>query len=415
MEAAVMKVGYILTTFPCRTETFVVREIQDLHELGFDITVFAATSQQYPCRYAKATKAFYRPLLFSAKAVRSVGYLFFRYPLALGKLFCLMLRLLGSRSRDAISLMGNLHTVGFFARHLDREGISHIHAYFLSWPTSIGLALSVATGRSFSISAHARDIFVEPGAAKLKASRAKFITACTQQGLTRLKAHLPSRYHRKLYLNYHGVRMASGYPRPGRKNTSGSKHSETVIAVGRLVQKKGFVNLLKAFALVVRKKPCCRLIIVGDGPEQRRLSGLVRQLALEDSVELLGWQESDATQQLIKQATILVAPSVIADDGDRDGIPNVILEAFASHTPVIASNLEGISEVVEHWGTGLLVEPGDVEGLALATRQLLDDRGLQSQLSQMAYEMAVEHFDSEKNTKQLAKLFMSTKSCLIGK
>lgn len=383
------------------------REIEELCKVGLDITIMAAR-QQYGCGCAKAAKVLYRPFLFSAEAMLSIGYMLFRHPLALPRLICLMLRLARSSATEAISLMANLHTVGFFARCLDRESISHIHACFLSWPAVIGLALSVTTGRNFSISAHARDIFVEHGAVALKAARAKFITVCTRQGLDHLKANLPATYHHKLHLNYHGVTIPSQCLRHSQQTFSKSKNSDTIIAVGRLIKKKGLASLVKAFALVVQTRSHCRLIIVGDGPERKQITELVRQLALADSVQLLGWQESDVTMQLIKQATILVAPSAIADDGDRDGIPNVILEAFAGATPVIASNLGGISEVVQHRKTGLLVKSGDAGELASVIEQLLNDKDLQSRLSQTAYEKLLESFDSERNSGRLANLFMSS-------
>ena len=407
MKAALMKVGYILTTFPCQSETFAIGEIEGLRKLGFDITVFAAAGQPYAHRYAEAPIIFYRPCLFSVSTLLAIGYMCIRYPLALGKLVCLILKLIGSCPREAISLIGNLRTIGFFARHLDREAISHIHAYFLSWPASIGMALSIVTRRPFSISAHARDIFVEHGATELKVSHAKFVKTCTKQGLKQLKANLPTKYHHKLNLIYHGTRTASVCPDILDK-MSESKPNDTIIAVGRLIQKKGFGGLLRAFASVLQEKPHCKLMIVGDGPEKKQLNGLVDQLGLKDHVQLLGWREPDVTLRLIKQAIMLVAPSVIADDGDRDGIPNVILEAFACGTPVVASSLGGISEVVEHHKTGLLVKPGDVRELTSAIKELLNDKDLQRHLSQTAYETVVERFDSMKNVKQLSHLFIST-------
>ena len=203
-----------------------------------------------------------------------------RYPLALGRLLYLAIELIRACPHEAIFLIGNLHTIGFFARNFDRQEISHIHAYFLNWPAIIGLALSVVTGRSYSISAHARDIFVEHGAIKLKVSHAKFITTCTRQGLEYLKEHLPLKYHSKLCLNYHGIRIVSEYPDQEKTNLPEMKCRNTVVAVGRLVPKKGFEYLLKAFALVIRKKPECKLIIVGDGPGQKQLIELIKHLTL---------------------------------------------------------------------------------------------------------------------------------------
>jgi colanic acid/amylovoran biosynthesis glycosyltransferase len=407
MKIPVMKIGYILTTFPSRTETFAIREIQGLRKLGFDITVLAAAGSHDVHGCTQTTKILYRPRLFSTNALLAIGYMCLRYPLTLGKLLCMVIKLIGSHPREAISLIGNLHTIGFFARHLDREAISHIHAYFLSWPASIGMALSIVTRRPFSISTHARDIFVEHGATELKVSHAKFIRTCTKQGLEWLKANLSTKYHHKLNLVYHGTRV-DGFSHLRKRKVAESKCIDTVIAVGRLIQKKGFGGLLRAFALVLQEKPHCKLMIVGDGSERKQLNRLVRQLAIEAHIEFLGWQEPNVTLQLIKKATILAAPSVIADDSDRDGIPNVILEAFTHGTPVVASSLEGIREVVEHQKTGLLVKPGDVRELASAITDVLNNKDLQLHLSQTAYETIVERFDSVKNVKQLSHLFIST-------
>jgi glycosyltransferase involved in cell wall biosynthesis len=400
-----IKIGYILTTFPCRTETFAVREIEVLRKSGCAITVFGAVSQRPSC--TDTIKVFYRPEIFSTEALLSISYLSVKYPRALGILIYLIFKLIRACPREAVSLIGNIHTIGFFAKHLDNEAIGHIHAYFLSWPSTIGMALSAITRRSFSISAHARDIFVEHGAMELKISRANFVSVCTRQGLEYLKANLPVKYHHKLHLNYHGIRAASGLPDCDDKSKYEPKRDDTVIAVGRLIPKKGFANLVRAFNRVVQEKSQRRLVIIGDGPERKRLIGLTDQLNLKNHVELLGWQDFDVTQRLIRQSTVLVAPSLISDDGDRDGIPNVILEAFACGTPVIASRLEGISEAVEHRVTGLLVGPGDVLELASAIEELLDNRYLHRQLSHRAYETVMQRFNSAENIKQLCRLFTS--------
>ncbi|MHC4527794.1 MAG: glycosyltransferase family 4 protein [Planctomycetota bacterium] len=400
-----MKVGYVLTTFPSRTETFAAREIESLRKLGLDITVFAASKQGSCCGYTEPIKTLYRPSWISTDTITAIVYVLTRYPGAFGRLLGLALKLRRFFPKEAASLVGNLHTICFFAMHLDREGISHIHAYFFSWPALIGLGLSIATGRAFSISAHARDIFVEQGAAELKVSRAKFVAVCTQQGLEKLQTYLPNKYHDKLHLVRHGTetlfKSTDGHP----KGDCESRRTDVVIAVGRLTQKKGLEVLIRAFALVARHTVDCKFLIVGDGPGRTRLRQLVERLALEDRVELLGWQEPETTLQLIRQATLLVAPSIIAQDGDRDGTPNVILEAFASGVPVVASSLAGIEEAVKHRQTGLLVEAGDIKGLAAAVNELLDSADLRTSLSERAYEMRKRHFDVTKNAGRLAELF----------
>jgi glycosyltransferase involved in cell wall biosynthesis len=177
-------------------------------------------------------------------------------------------------------------------------------------------------------------------------------------------------------------------------------------AVGRLVPKKGFDYLIKAFSFVRLSFPDCVLSIAGDGPEYGKLSTLVCKMNLETSVKFLGWLDHDSTMQLIRSSAILVAPSIIAADGDRDGIPNVIIEAFVNGTPVVAGRLPAINEAIEHCQNGLLVDSCDEMELAEAIENLLSDKDLRSQLSQKAYETAVNSFDAAKNAGCLAELFM---------
>ena len=395
-----MKIGFILTTFPCRTETFALGEIDGLRGLGFDISIFAAAGEPHTNKSNETGRIYYRPPLFSAEGTKSICCLPARYPLGCCRLIRLILGLVFRCPKEAVTLIGNLHTIGFFAEKLDEENIFHIHAYFLSWPAVIGTALSVTTNRPFSISAHARDIFVEHGDVKTKVSRAKFVITCTLQGLRFLKSKLPVLYHHKLNLCYHGTSIVSEYRE--------TKHTGTIIAVGRLVPKKGFETLLRAFASVIKEKPDLKLKIVGDGPLRSSLTELIKQLSLAQQVELSGWRDYQQTQRLISRAAVLIAPSVKASDGDRDGIANVIIEAFANHTPVIASRLEGLEEAAEHRQNALLVEPGNVTELAAAIKELINDEQLQSRLSEAAYETVTRRFDSNKNVRRMADCFINT-------
>lgn len=400
-----MKVGYILTTFPCQSEIFAAREIESLRRLGIDVTVLAVTDQKCSCELSRDIAVVYRPAFFSMHSLVSIGYLIVKHPLGNIKLAGLIFRLVLLNPKEAKLIVANFHTVAFFARALDKRSPLHIHAYFLNWPSCIAMALAIVTRRPFSIAGHARDLFVERGALKLKASYASFIVTCTQYGLDYLKRRLPATFHSKLHLVYHSVNVN---PRLSAKHvrTTGQFNKYRLVAAGRLVPKKGFDYLIKAFSLVRQSFQNCTLLIVGDGPEYYRLSALVDEIYLKDDVKLLGWLEHNKTLQLIRSSTILVVPSIIAADGDRDGIPNVILEAFASSVPVVASNLEGIAEAVVHRQTGLLVEPRDVSKLASAIKDLLDDGVLRNQLSHKAYEFVKDCFDPEKNASQLAELFI---------
>ena len=399
-----MKIGVVVTTFPCRSETFFEREMEGLRALGFDIVVFSAAREDGTGSSESNMRAVYRPKRLSLKAVLSVLYLFTRHPAGLRRLFMLVWRLLKVNRGEAISLLGNLHTVGYFSRHAERAELSHIHAYFSDWPGVIGLALATITGKEFSISAHARDIFVENGDLQLKVHNAQFVRTCTFAGLRHLRNKLPARYHRRLHVVYHGMRTAYVGSNPAGFGLEHPHVANIVLAVGRMVEKKGFECLLRAFRKVLCEGCGGVLVFAGDGEGMEGLKGLARELMPEEKVHFLGWQRNEVILRLMQEATIVVVPSNVSADGDRDGIPNVILEAFVSGTAVVASDLVSIREAVRDRQTGLLFAAGDADSLAAAIRRLLEDPQLRMSLCHNAYEKAARCFDTSRNVRHLARL-----------
>jgi colanic acid/amylovoran biosynthesis glycosyltransferase len=400
-----VRLAYILSTFPCRSEAFVAREIAHLREQGFTIRVFAAAPEEATPPPDDSQPADYRPSFFSFEALRGLSYLLLRHPLGLLRWLRLVLLLLCECPREAGTTVGNLPALGAFARSLDREKLGHIHACFLSWPACMGLALAAVTGAGLSIAAHARDVFVEPGALRLKVSRARFVVVCTRAALSHLQSRLPPACHAKLHVCYHGIDLPGGLLH-ARTAWAGKVNNEyTLACVGRLVPKKGHAELLRAFATVLTRLPYCRLILVGSGPERESLHRLTLELGLAGRVEWKGWQPPEVTRDIIGAADLLVVPSRVAPDGDRDGIPNVILEAFAAGTAVVATRLEGIAEAVADRCNGVLVQPGDALALAAAIEELLRDARLRRTLARAAYQTARERFPLARNTRQLAELF----------
>lgn len=170
-----------------------------------------------------------------------------------------------------------------------------------------------------------------------------------------------------------------------------------IVAVGRLVKKKGFADLVTACAFLVRRGCVFTCAIIGDGPLQEPLQAQIAQLGLTDHVRLLGPQPQDVVIRQVQEAAIFATPCVIGEDGNRDGLPTVLLEAMALGTPCVSTDVTGIPEVLHHNRTGLMVPQHDPHALALALEHLLDDPGVRTRLAAAARSQIEEDFDIHRN------------------
>jgi len=395
-----MKIAYILTTYPSRSETFAQLEIETMQKQGVHISVLAAGADKSEYHPKQPSNVFYRPARFSFCSILSIVYFLYRYPLGLLKILRLAIKTASESPKEAFSILANLHTIACYAKFLDDHNIHIVHAYFLNWPACIGLAIACATHRKLTLASHARDIFVESGAIETKARFADFIVTCTQQGLDHLKSLLPPSLHHKLEKIHHGID-------PPRLPIDLMIKNQPfqLLAIGRLIPKKGFDILIRAMTHVIKMYPHCTLSIAGDGQEREILQQLTTELDLSDHIRFLGWKNPSAVSDLLRSAAILVVPSRIDPDGDRDGIPNVILEAFCVHTPVVATDLDGIREAVCNNETGLLAEPGCIEDLANKIIFLLGNSSAQQRLAFNAFNLLRHQFDLTKNTRTLLNKF----------
>jgi glycosyltransferase involved in cell wall biosynthesis len=195
---------------------------------------------------------------------------------------------------------------------------------------------------------------------------------------------------------YHGLDVTGYEPLPHR-----STDRPMLLAVGQLKEKKGFRYLLEACRLLLDRGMDFECEIVGEGPLRASLQKTINDLALTNTVNLAGSLPHDEVIQRYRRADVFVLPSVTAADGDRDGIPNVILEAMAMQLPVVSTRHSGIPEVVQHGTTGLLVPPKDPEALADTLGILIGDKAARVAYGVAGRQRVVEVFDLEVNVKKL--------------
>src|SRR5215472_6171643 len=254
------------------------------------------------------------------------------------------------------------------------ENVNHLHAHFLHTPASVARYAAVIMGLSWTVSAHAKDIWTIPAWEKrAKLAEADWVVTCTEAARNHL-ANLALRRD-KVALCYHGLdleRFPAAPPRSSASDGSDPEHPVMLLSVGRLVAKKGYENLLAAFALLPPDLEW-RFVHIGGGALRNALLHQAERLGLSRKIEWRGALAQPDVLASYRQADLFVLASKVAKDGDRDGLPNVLIEAQSQRLACIATNVSGIPELIEQEVTGLLVPPDDPVGLAHAISALIRD------------------------------------------
>ena len=278
------------------------------------------------------------------------------------------------------------------------KGVGHLHAHFGTESTTVAMLASKLSGLPYSFSAHAYDIYdqsrVNPVLLKEKIHLAQFVVTCTEYNRRTLSELAGRVAARKIIRVYHGVDVTRFRP-----DQSVQRERHLILAAGRLVEKKGFPYLLHACKILRERGRSFMCLIVGEGEERENLAGQINALGLRDLVGLPGARPQEQVLNLMKQATLFVLPCVVSDSGNRDGLPNALVEALAVGLPAISTTLSGIPELIEHGVNGLLVPPGDSVSLALAIEQMLMDPDLRERLARNGIKKVRECFDLRKNVK----------------
>jgi glycosyltransferase involved in cell wall biosynthesis len=315
---------------------------------------------------------------------------------------------------EALHLAGRLRQLRSAGQPID-----HLHAHFAHDPTLIALLAHKLTGISYSFTAHARDLFQIPQPALTeRIAAASAVITCCAANLDYLNESAATPDRGKIRLIHHGVDLRGFQPEaknqePRTENPEGSSGSQfsvlgsapLILSVGRLVEKKGFPDLLLALGQLKRRGLSFRCAIYGEGPLSGELAETIERLDLRDEVVLPGAVAQRDLIPVFQQADIFALAPFVTEDGDRDGVPNVLVEAMACGLPVVSTAVSGIPELVVHERNGLLVAPHDPEALADALAELIDDRERRAQLGAEARRTVVEHFDLRAAARELVALF----------
>ena len=353
------RIGYVLKVFPRLSQTFIVSELRAHEAAGLSLTIFSLRSPK------SEDRGVVDPPL-GAEVVYLPG-------------------------PDA-ELPAQL------AAAAKSRGITHLHAHFAKLATHVARAAAATLGVPYSFTAHARDIFeqsVDPVALADRIRDAAQVVTVSRFNVDYLEQH----FSRRPSLVYNGLPL-DDFP-----YRSPQQRAPLIVAVGRLIEKKGFPDLLEACALLAAQGVEFRCDIIGDGDDREALAAHISRLGLEARVRLLGARSPEQVKALISEAALLAVPCVVASTGDRDGLPTVLLEAMALGTPCVGTDVTGIPEALTDGDTGLGVPQHDPAALGSACRRLLEDPALRESLARSARALIEQRFSSTANTRKLRALW----------
>lgn len=382
-------VGIVVKTYPKLSETFILEEVLALERLGLDLTILSlhrpTDDRTNPETAQVQAPVHYAPERFSS-LVAEHARVARRHPIRYLRTMTTAVRR-GDRASFA--------TAGWLAAQSLRLGLLHLHVHFLSEPASVTELAADLTGLRFSASAHAKDIYLsDPADLKRKMAAARFTVTCTEHNREHLATlAAPGTAVERVH---HGIHLGRFRPRPAPPERT------MILGVGRLRPKKGFDLLVRACAELAASGHDFECRIVGYGPEQARLKALIEQSDLSDRVRLLGKLTRDEVIEQYAEATMVVQPCRITDDGDRDGIPNVLFEAMAMERPVVTTPISGIPEVIVDGENGCLVLADDPTALASTMAVLLDDPDRRRELGTRARATVARSFTVDRSAEQIA-------------
>ena len=274
-----------------------------------------------------------------------------------------------------------------------KRGIEHIHAHFASSAASVASLASALSGIPFSITAHAKDIFhesVQPEELTRKLATAQMTFTVSEFNLQYLRSNYPAVSDRIVRL-YNGMHLDDfAYVSP-------EKRPPDIVAVGRFVEKKGFEDLILACQELTRRGLDYSCHLIGGGELEGKLASMIDQFGLSDRICLLGSQPQVKVKEAIRHSAVMAAPCVHGQDGNRDGLPTVLLESMALGTPCISTPVTGIPEVVKHQVTGLIVPERSPKDLADALELMISRPDLRVRYASAARRLIEQDFDAKVN------------------
>ncbi|MCA9262297.1 MAG: glycosyltransferase family 4 protein [Planctomycetales bacterium] len=396
LKSSQPRVGYVVKRYPRFSETFIVNEILAHEAVGLAMHIFSLR----PCNDTHFQDRISRvkaPLHLLKSASCKATEFWDRVKRATERFPSLWKMLETEQHVDAATWLQVIE----LAEAVQDQDIHHLHAHFATLSTEVARLASQLANITYSFTAHAKDIFHESVCEtdlRRKFRDAAAIVTVSEFNLDNLRSRFPAAADR-IHRVYNGLDLENlPFAEP-------ESRQPRIIAVGRLVEKKGFGDLIQACRILRDRGQQFTCDIIGTGEQEAELRRLVEELQLHATVQLIGPQSRAIVAQRVQEAAVMAAPCVVGDDGNRDGLPTVLLEAMALGTPCVSTDVTGIPEIMEHGRTGMVARQRDAQSLADNLQHVLDDVQLQHTLALQARQLIDAEFDSAVTSARLREIF----------
>jgi glycosyltransferase involved in cell wall biosynthesis len=396
------RIAYLVSWFPAITETFILDEVRELRGRGVEVEVLPLFGRHGGDVHAgwrglEPYTHYHRTLSWELAAAQL--HWLRRRPRALLRAWGeALLRNASSRKllvrTPLVLLKGAL-----LARRIEAMGATHVHAHWATHPTLAAWLVRELTGKGYSFTAHAHDLYVDRAMLREKVLGARFVVTISEFNRRLLAHECGPAAAEKVHVVRCGVDAGAFAP------TRRAPAAATFVCVASLREYKGHRVLLEAVRLLRPRRPDVRVVLVGDGELRGELERRIARERLSEVVELRGALPHQEIPAVLAGATAMVLPSVTSRDGQMEGIPVALMEAMAAGVPVVSTRLSGIPELVRDGETGLLVPERDAQALADAMERLAGDPALGARLADEARRAVRERFDRGRNVARLAALF----------
>ncbi|WP_081880081.1 glycosyltransferase [Agrobacterium rubi] len=402
------KIMVLLKGYPRLSETFIAQELLGLEKAGLELELVSmrrpTDKKRHPVHDEIRANVTYLPEYLHEEPLRVLKALWAcRSKPGFGKaLRCFGHDLRHDLTRNRFRRFGQAAVLA----HEWPDDAGWLHVHFIHTPASVAAYTHLITGTPWTISAHAKDIWTSSDrnlSAKLDSAR--WAVTCTASGFRHLQNLSSDKT--KVHLSYHGLDLTRfphfEGPRPSRDG-SDPDDPVRILSVGRAVKKKGIDILLQALAALPSSLHW-RFTHIGGGDELATLKALADELGLSERIEWTGAMEQKQVLEHYRQADLFALACRITSDGDRDGLPNVLVEAASQNLACISTNISGIPEFFIDGENGLLTEPEDATAFSQALLSVITDPGLRTKLGDAAENRVRTSFDHRNSITELKALF----------